>query len=62
MSVEINITLSDSDFNKLRLLKRSDKADGKTYNEYAEELLTTEIFSKYWDYRKKNLLIQREDD
>lgn len=62
MSVEINFYLSNSDYNKLRLLKRTDREDGKTYNDYAVELLSEAIQRKYREYDRNDLIIHREDD
>ncbi len=62
MSVEMNFYLSNSDYNKLRLLKRTDREDGKTYNDYAVELLSEAIQRKYREYDRNDLIIHREDD
>ncbi len=62
MSVEMNFYLSNSDYNKLRLLKRSDREDGKTYNDYAAELLSEAIQRRYREYERHDLIIHREDD
>ena len=62
MSVEMNFYLSNSDYNKLRLLKRSDREYGKTYNDYAAELLSEAIHRKYREYDRNDLIIHREDD
>ena len=62
MSVEMTFYLSNSDYNKLRLLKRSDREDGKTYNDYAVELLSEAIQRKYREYDRNDLIIHREDD
>mgnify|MGYP004483565843 FL=1 len=62
MSVEMNFYLSNSDYNKLRLLKRSDREEGKTYNDYAVELLSEAIQRRYREYDRNDLIIHREDD
>lgn len=38
MTVKMEFSLSDRDFNKLRLLKRADGETDMTFNDYAEEL------------------------
>lgn len=58
----MNFYLSNSDYNKLRLLKRTDREDGKTYNDYAVELLSEAIQRKYREYDRNDLIIHREDD
>lgn len=54
MAVEFNFYLSDSDFQKLRLLKRvDDKQEDMTYNDYAEEILSRTIRRMYREYDRE---------
>lgn len=50
MAVRFDFTLGDSDFNKLRLLKRADGESDMTFNDYAEELLSRTIRRMYREY------------
>lgn len=62
MAVNIEFRLSDRDFNKLRLLKKADGESDMTYNDYAEELLSSIIGRKYREYDRQGLIKEDEDD
>ena len=62
MAVRFDFTLMDSDFNKLRLLKKADGESNMTYNDYAEELLSSVIGRKYREYDRQGLIKEDEDD
>lgn len=62
MAVNIKFRLSDRDFNKLRLLKKADGESNMTYNDYAEELLSSVIGRKYREYDRQGLIKEDEDD
>ena len=62
MAVEMNFYLSDSDFNKLRLLKNADEEDSRTYDEYAEELLRNAIYRMYYEYRRSGMIGKEENE
>lgn len=62
MAVTIEFRLSDRDFNKLRLLKNADGESNMTYNDYAEELLSSVIGRKYREYDRQGLIKEDEDD
>ena len=62
MAVTIEFRLSDRDFNKLRLLKKADGESNMTYNDYAEELLSSVIGRKYREYDRQGLIKEDEDD
>ena len=62
MAVNIEFRLSDRDFNKLRLLKKADGESNMTYNDYAEELLSSVIGRKYREYDRQGLIKEDEDD
>ncbi len=63
MAVEFNFYLSDSDFQKLRLLKRvDDKQEDMTYNDYAEEILGRTIRRMYREYDRKGLIREDKDE
>lgn len=53
MAVRFDFTLGDSDFNKLRLLKRADGESDMTFNDYAEELLSRTIRRMYREYDRE---------
>lgn len=62
MAVTIEFRLSDRDYYKLRLLKRADKCSDITFNDYAEELLSSVIGRKYREYDKEGMIKENEDD
>lgn len=62
MAVKFDFSLMDSDFNKLRLLKRADGENDMTFNDYAEELLSSIIGRKYREYDRQGLIKEDEDD
>lgn len=62
MAVTIEFRLSDRDFNKLRLLKKADGRSDITFNDYAEELLSSVISRKYREYDREGLIKDDEDD
>ena len=53
MAVKFEFSLSDRDFNKLRLLKRADGETDMTFNDYAEELLSGVIGRMYREYDRQ---------
>ena len=62
MAVKFDFSLSDKDFNKLRLLKRADGETDMTFNDYAEELLSGVIGRMYRDYDRQGLIKEDEND
>lgn len=62
MAVKMEFSLSDKDFNKLRLLKRADGETDMTFNDYAEELLSGVIGRMYRDYDRQGLIKEDEND
>ena len=62
MAVKFEFSLSDKDFNKLRLLKRADGETDMTVNDYAEELLSGVIGRMYREYDRQGLIKEDEDD
>lgn len=58
----IEFSLSDKDFNKLRLLKKADGETDMTFNGYAEELLSGVIGRMYREYDRQGLIKEDEDD
>ena len=62
MAVKMEFSLSDKDFNKLRLLKRADGETDMTFNDYAEELLSGVICRMYREYDRQGLIKEDEDD
>lgn len=62
MAVKFEFSLSDKDFNKLRLLKRADGETDMTFNDYAEELLIGVIGRMYREYDRQGLIKEDEDD
>ena len=62
MAVKFDFSLMDSDFNKLRLLKKADSESDMTFNDYAEELLSRTIRRMYREYDREGLIKEDEDD
>lgn len=62
MAVKMEFSLSDKDFNKLRLLKKADGETDMTFNDYAEELLIGVIGRMYREYDRQGLIKEDEDD
>lgn len=62
MAVKFDFSLMDSDFNKLRLLKKADGESDMTYNDFAEELLGGVIGRMYREYDRQGLIKEDEDD
>ena len=62
MAVKFEFSLSDKDFNKLRLLKKADGRSDITFNDYAEELLSGVIGRMYREYDRQGLIKEDEDD
>lgn len=62
MAVKMEFSLSDKDFNKLRLLKKADDKTDMTFNDYAEELLSGVIGRMYREYDRQGLIKEDEDD
>jgi hypothetical protein len=62
MAVKFEFSLSDRDFNKLRLLKRADGETDMTFNDYAEELLSDVIGRMYREYDRQGRIKEDEDD
>lgn len=61
MAIKFEFSLSDKDFNKLRLLKKADSETDMTFNDYAEELLSGVIGRMYREYDRKGLIKNEED-
>lgn len=62
MAVKFEFSLSDKNFNKLRLLKRADGETNMTFSDYAEELLSGVIGRMYREYDRQGLIKEDEDD
>ena len=62
MAVKFEFSLSDKDFNKLRLLKKADGRSEITFDDYAEELLSGVIGRMYREYDRQGLIKEDEDD
>lgn len=62
MRVKFEFSLSDRDFNKLRILKKSDGRSDITFDDYAAELLSGVIGRMYREYDKQGLIKEDEDD
>lgn len=62
MAVKFEFSLSDKDFNKLRLLKKADGETDRTFNDYAEELLSGVIGRMYREYDRQGRIKEDEDD
>lgn len=62
MAVRFKFSLSDRDFEKLRLLKKADGRTELTYNDYAEVLLDSMIGRMYREYDRQGLIKEDEDD
>ena len=62
MAVKFDFSLMDSDFNKLRLLKKADGENDMTFNDYAEELLSGAIGRMYREYDRQGRIKEDEDD
>ena len=62
MAIKFEFSLSDKDFNKLRLLKKADSETDMTFNDYAEELLSGVIGRMYRDYYRQGRIKEDEDD
>lgn len=62
MAVRLEFSLSDRDFEKLRLLKKADGRSELTYNDYAEVLLDSMIGRMFREYDRQGLIVEVEDD
>lgn len=62
MAVRFKFSLSDRDFEKLRLLKKADGRSELTYNDYAEVLLDSMIGRMYREYDRQGLIKEDGDD
>ena len=62
MAVKFEFSLSDRDFNKLRLLKKADGETNMTFHDYAEELLSGVIGRMYREYDRQGRIKDDEDD
>lgn len=62
MAVKFEFSLSDKDFNKLRLLKKADGETNMTFNDYAEELLNGVIGRMYREYDRQGFIKEDEND
>lgn len=62
MAIKFEFSLSDRDFNKLRLLKKADGRSDITFNDYAEELLSGAIGRMYREYDRQGHIKEDEDD
>ena len=60
--VSFEFSLSDKDFNKLRLLKKADGETNMTFSDYAEELLSGVIGRMYREYDSQGRIKEDEDD
>ena len=62
MAIKFEFSLSDKDFNKLRLLKKADGETNMTFSDYAEELLSGVIGRMYREYDRQGLIKEDEND
>lgn len=62
MSIGFEFSLSDSDFQKLRLLKKADGRSEITFNDYAEVLLGGTVRRMYREYVRDGHIKEAEDD
>ena len=62
MAIKFEFSLSDKDFNKLRLLKKADSETDMTFNDYAEELLSGVIGRMYCEYDRQGRIKEDEND
>lgn len=62
MAVKFEFSLSDKDFNKLRLIRKADGETDMTFNDYAEELLSGVIGRMYREYDRQGLIKEDEND
>lgn len=62
MAVKFEFSLSDKDFNKLRLIRKADGETDMTFNDYAEELLIGVIGRMYRENDRQGLIKEDEDD
>ena len=62
MAIKFEFSLSDKDFNKLRLLKKADGETNMTFNDYAEEFLSGVIGRMYREYDRQGRIKEDEDD
>lgn len=62
MAVRFEFSLSDRDFEKLKLLKKADGRSELTYNDYAKEILGRTIGRMYHEYDRQGLIKEDEDD
>lgn len=62
MAVKFDFSLMDSDFNKLRLLKKADGETNMTFDDYAELLLSSLIDRMYREYNRQGLIKEDEND
>ena len=62
MAIKFEFSLSDKDFNKLRLLKKADGETNMTFSDYAEELLSGVIGRMYREYDRQGRIKEDEDD
>ena len=62
MAIKFEFSLSDKDFNKLRLLKKADGETNMTFSDYAEELLSGVIGRMYREYDRQGSIKEDEDD
>lgn len=62
MAVKFEFSLSDRDFNKLRLIRKADGENNMTFSDYAEELLSGVIGRMYREYDRQGRIKEDEDD
>lgn len=62
MAVKLEFSLSDRDFQKLRLLKKADGRTELTCNDYAEVLIDRMIGRMYREYDRQGLIKEDGDD
>lgn len=62
MAVKLEFSLSDRDFEKLRLLKKAYGRSELTYNDYAGVLLDSMIGRMYREYDRQGFIKEDGDD
>lgn len=62
MAIKFEFSLSDKDFNKLRLLKKADGETNMTFDNYAELLLSGVIGRMYREYDRQGRIKEDKDD
>ena len=62
MAVRFEFSLTDRDFRKLALLKKADREDDMTFNDYAEMILSMQVAIMYREYDKKGYIKEEDDE